>query len=117
MIVVELSTSALKINMDFLSFCRSQIHEVEDVDSLYDELMNLIVKLGSLGVIHSDFNEFNLMITEDGKPILIDFPQMVSTSHADARMFFDRDVRCVREFFRRRFGFESETCPSYDEVE
>ncbi|KAJ9574599.1 hypothetical protein L9F63_008226, partial [Diploptera punctata] len=61
-----------------------QVHEVPDIESLYDELMNLIVRLGNHGVIHGDFNEFNIMITEDGKPIVIDFPQMVSTSHPNA---------------------------------
>lgn len=60
--------------------------EVDDVESLYDELMNLILKLGSFGVIHGDFNEFNLMLTDEGKPIVIDFPQMVSTSHPNAEM-------------------------------
>lgn len=62
----------------------TQVNEVEDVESLYDDLMNLIVRLGNCGVIHGDFNEFNIMITDDAKPILIDFPQMVSTSHANA---------------------------------
>lgn len=90
--------------------------EYDDVPGLYDNLMNLIVELGSLGVIHSDFNEFNLMITEDGQPVLIDFPQMVSTSHADAQMFFARDVRCIQEFFRRRFAYESELSPVFEDV-
>jgi len=31
------------------------------------------------GLIHSDFNEFNLIIGDDEKMTIIDFPQMVST--------------------------------------
>jgi len=46
--------------------------------------MDLIVRLAQYGLIHGDFNEFNIMITDDDKPILIDFPQMISTSHANA---------------------------------
>lgn len=65
---------------------RTQVHEVEDAGALYNDLMNLIVSLGNAGVIHGDFNEFNIMVTDDAKPILIDFPQMVSTSHPNARM-------------------------------
>lgn len=65
---------------------RTQINEVEDVESLYNDLMDLIVNLGNAGVIHGDFNEFNIMVKDDQKPIIIDFPQMVSTSHANARM-------------------------------
>jgi RIO kinase 2 len=62
------------------------VYEVADVESLYDELMDLIVRLGNHGVIHEDFNEFNLMITNEGKPVIIDFPQMMSTSHPNAEM-------------------------------
>lgn len=67
-------------------FFRCQVYEVADVESLYDELMDLIVRLGNHGVIHGDFNEFNLMITSEGKPVIIDFPQMMSTSHPNAEM-------------------------------
>lgn len=56
------------------------------METLYNDLMDLIVRLGNAGVIHGDFNEFNIMVTDDAKPILIDFPQMVSTSHPNARM-------------------------------
>jgi RIO kinase 2 len=62
------------------------VYEVSDVESLYDELMDLVVRLGNHGVIHGDFNEFNLMITDEGKPVIIDFPQMMSTSHPNAEM-------------------------------
>lgn len=62
------------------------MYEVADVESLYDELMDLIVRLGNHGVIHGDFNEFNLMITNEGNPVIIDFPQMMSTSHPNAEM-------------------------------
>nr|SVE82437.1 EOG090X04DJ [Daphnia magna] len=61
-----------------------QLRELKDPGALFEELMNLLLKLANHGVIHSDFNEFNIMIDDNEKPILIDFPQMVSTSHADA---------------------------------
>jgi len=38
--------------------------------------MNLILKFANHGVIHGDFNEFNIMVTDDGEPIIIDFPQV-----------------------------------------
>lgn len=67
--------------------CRTQVHELLDPPQVYDDLMNLIVRLGNSGVIHGDFNEFNLMVTDAGKPILIDFPQMMSTSHENAELY------------------------------
>jgi RIO kinase 2 len=68
-------------------------------------------------VIHGDFNEFNIILGEDGHLILIDFPQMVSISHQNAEMYFDRDVRCIVEFFKRRFNYESELFPTFSDIE
>lgn len=94
-----------------------QINEIGDAEQLYDDLMNLIVKLGNHGVIHGDFNEFNIMVTDDAKPILIDFPQMVSTSHPQAKTFFDRDVTGVREWFKKKYGFDSADYPKFEDLE
>jgi len=46
--------------------------------------MELIVKLANHGLIHGDFNEFNLMLDDSDHVTMIDFPQMVSTSHLNA---------------------------------
>lgn len=95
----------------------ADVKEIGDVDALYDDLMNLIVRLGNCGVIHGDFNEFNIMINrESAKPILIDFPQMISTSHPNAKTYFERDVNCVRQLFKRKFGYESEEYPSFESL-
>jgi len=75
--------------------------------------MNLILKLASYGLIHGDFNEFNLMISDTEDITIIDFPQMVSTSHPNAEMYFDRDVTCVRVFFARRYGYEADSYPIF----
>ncbi|KFM62779.1 Serine/threonine-protein kinase RIO2, partial [Stegodyphus mimosarum] len=93
-----------------------QIHEVEDVPALYDELMNIIVRLANYGLIHCDFNEFNIILDEDDQPTLIDFPQMVSTSHPNAEGYFERDVTCIRTFFQKRFAYESESFPSFTDI-
>ncbi|KIX08429.1 uncharacterized protein Z518_03085 [Rhinocladiella mackenziei CBS 650.93] len=92
-----------------------QIEKVPDPAGLYAELMEMLVRLCSLGLIHGDFNEFNIMIKQEEDeganiklvPVLIDFPQMVSVDHANAEFYFDRDVECVKRFFARRFGFTS----------
>ncbi|KAJ3103417.1 Kinesin-associated protein 3 [Phlyctochytrium planicorne] len=90
-----------------------QVRDVENPGKLYSKLMDLIVRLACSGLIHGDFNEFNLLITNDDEPILIDFPQMVSTSHRNAEMYFNRDVDCIRTFFRRRFQYESSIYPKF----
>ena len=93
-----------------------QVHHIEDLQQVYDDIMNLIVKLGNHGLIHSDFNEFNLILSDEDAVTLIDFPQMVSTAHLNAEFYFDRDVNCIRTFFKRRFNFESEEYPKFEDI-
>jgi RIO kinase 2 len=98
------------------AFPMRQISKVGDAATLYAELLSLIVRLAQHGLIHGDFNEFNILVEErDGKdgsvsliPTIIDFPQMVSIDHANAEFYFDRDVACIKRFFDRRFGFTSD---------
>ena len=111
-----------------------QISSVPDPAGLYAELIELIMRLARIGLIHGDFNEFNIMIkeeeiepTEDRPsnaepdirlvPVLIDFPQMVSIDHDDAKFYFERDVSCIRRYFERRFHFVSdEPGPFFEEA-
>ena len=111
------------------AFPLRQITEVPDPAGLYSELMDMILRLSQFGLIHGDFNEFNILIKEATvphkpkvdeseatlsepfnllTPILIDFPQMVSIDHPNAAMYFDRDVNCIKRFFERRFHFTSD---------
>ena len=107
-----------------------QINEVLDPAGLYAELLELILRLADHGLIHGDFNEFNILLREDETspslssepsdsstlptsrisqtPILIDFPQMISIDHMNAEMYFARDVDCIKRFFERRFHFTSD---------
>lgn len=98
------------------------VSEVPDPAALYGQLIELILRLASYGLIHGDFNEFNILIEEIPtkptgddeqpgvtlRPIIIDFPQTVSTTHMNAKYYFDRDVNCIKRFFQRRFGFTSD---------
>ncbi|KAG6210594.1 hypothetical protein E4U35_004882 [Claviceps purpurea] len=103
------------------AFPLRQISTVPDPASLYADLIGLVLRLANHGLIHGDFNEFNILIKEektvsqDGsesirlEPVVIDFPQMVSMEHQNAEMYFDRDVECIKRFFSRRFHFTSTT--------
>lgn len=102
-----------------------QVEKVGDPAALYADLMGIIVNLAHLGLIHGDFNEFNIMIKEvEGEngdikviPVVIDFPQMVSIDHANADEYFERDVNCIKLYFSRRFGFVSDdTGPHFNDV-
>lgn len=62
----------------------SQIKDMRNPAKVYEELLNIVIKLAEYGLVHGDFNEFNLMINDDEEITIIDFPQMTSTSHPNA---------------------------------
>lgn len=73
----------------------SQIKELDHPHKVYEKLLEQIIRLAEHGLVHGDFNEFNLMINDDEEITIIDFPQMTSTSHPNAQFYFQRDVVCV----------------------
>ncbi|KAG9147841.1 hypothetical protein Leryth_003444 [Lithospermum erythrorhizon] len=81
-----------------------QVKKLPNPDIIFETIIGLVVRLAEHGLIHCDFNEFNIMIDDNEKVTLIDFPQMVSVSHRNAEMYFDRDVGCIFKFFHKRFG-------------
>lgn len=81
-----------------------QVREFANTEKVYRECMDILARLAQLGLVHCDFNEFNLLIDDEENLTLIDFPQMVSTSHANAEELFDRDVDGVVKFFERKFA-------------
>lgn len=91
-----------------------RLRKHKNIPKLYSDLMAFIVKLGNSGLIHCDFNEFNIMIKyedtiEDDKDcgfVVIDFPQCISIQHQDAEYYFKRDVDCIRRFFKKKLKYE-----------
>ncbi|KZT05936.1 RIO1-domain-containing protein [Laetiporus sulphureus 93-53] len=106
------------ILMEFIdAYPLRQVADIPSPGKLYSELMDIIVRFARVGLIHGDFNEFNILIRRDtGDPVVIDFPQMVSTSHMNAEMYFNRDVECIRKFFRKRFRYESKLYPRFSSM-
>ncbi|KAG2728332.1 hypothetical protein I3843_01G196100 [Carya illinoinensis] len=88
-----------------------QVKQVQNPDMVFERIIGLVVRMAEHGLIHCDFNEFNIMIDDDEKVTMIDFPQMVSVDHRNAQMYFDRDVECIFKFFRKRFNLSFEESP------
>ena len=54
------------------------------------------------------------MIDDDEKITMIDFPQMTSTSHPNAKFYFERDVKCIQTYFAKNYGLTFEGMPELD---
>ena len=93
------------------AFPLNHVREVPDPISLFENLIHIIAQLAAVGYVHGDFNEFNILVDNEGKVTLIDLPQMLFSTHPLAKSYLKRDLNCVREFFRKRFGLDMEEIP------
>ncbi|GAB2217937.1 hypothetical protein Droror1_Dr00001151 [Drosera rotundifolia] len=89
-----------------------QVKQLQNPEVVFEFIIGLIVRLAEHGLIHCDFNEFNIMIDDDENVTMIDFPQMVSVNHKNAQAYFDRDVECIFRFFLKRFYLRFEQQPA-----
>lgn len=84
------------------------------------KMLELVVRMAKCGLIHGDFNEFNVAVskTDSSDVVMYDFPQMVSMNHFNAKMYFDRDIDGVFRFFKLRFNVQVEAFdrPDFSEV-
>jgi RIO kinase 1 len=62
----------------------------------HDVLVRQIVRMLSIGLIHGDLSEFNVLVAPDG-PVIIDFPQIVNAAgNNSALAMLERDVNNIR---------------------
>ena len=89
----------------------------DQIEKLLDVVFQLLLRFAACGLIHGDFNEFNLLVNlkEIRKVTVIDFPQIISVEHPEAKHQFERDVGCIERFFGKRFRIEV-TGPTFEEA-
>eukprot|EP00210_Caulerpa_lentillifera_P002042 g1957.t1 len=73
----------------------SQVKQLGDPGLVFHQIMKWLKRFVEVGLVHCDFNEFNLMINEESEVTIIDFPQMVSVWHENAEELFSRDRDCI----------------------
>lgn len=93
------------------------LQQCPDIPELWGKLMELLVKFGQHGLVHGDFNEFNILCYEGTtEVVVIDFPQMVSVDHPNAKEMWERDLHGLAKWFERRWGWvaDENTFPSWE---
>lgn len=78
---------------------------MEGAEHIYNDCVAMLKRLAEHGLVHCDFNEFNIMTDQEGNLTMIDFPQMISTSHPNAAEFFLRDMNCLVKFFAMKMRY------------
>jgi RIO kinase 1 len=68
----------------------------ETAREYHSVLIRQIVRMLSIGLIHGDLSEFNVLVAPDG-PVIIDLPQAVNAAgNNGARAMLERDVNNIR---------------------
>ena len=90
----------------------TQRYKCSDPGRVYAQCVEQLANLARCGLVHCDFNEFNIMCNDDFDITIIDFPQMVSSNHPNAEELFVRDLKCLHKFFLRRFNYRADEDPN-----
>jgi RIO kinase 1 len=62
-------------------------------------MMQYVLRMLTIGLIHGDLSEFNVLVDEDG-PVIIDLPQAVDAAgNNNAQAMLARDVRNITEYY------------------
>ncbi|OHT04349.1 RIO family atypical protein kinase [Tritrichomonas foetus] len=93
----------------------NNISEMEDPSRVFENCIDLAVRLLKIGVVHADFSQFNLIIDDDEKVTLIDFPQCLKHTMPEAEEKFDHDLNELRRFFDLRFDLKVESIPKFQD--
>src|SRR5512136_1250356 len=86
------------INGPNLNHCR-----LEEPQQILDEILVYAGIAYRKGVIHADLSEYNILM-EEGRSVIIDWPQWVETSHPNARSILERDIDNILTFFKRKYS-------------
>jgi len=65
-------------------------------------ILEEVGKAWSLGIVHADLSEFNIIVTDAG-PRIIDWPQAPECTHPHAQELLERDISNVLRFFDRKY--------------
>jgi RIO kinase 1 len=72
----------------------------EDKESFFEDIIDNMKKLYSIGLVHADLSAFNILNYEE-KPVFIDFSQACPVKTTRAEEFLRRDLRNILSFFRK----------------
>lgn len=79
---------------------------LDDPQNMLDTIIKNVRAAYKAGVIHADLSEFNIMV-QDGKPIIIDWPQWVEAGHPNAEQILLKDLTTILTFFKRKHHISS----------
>lgn len=85
------------------------LSEEEALRVLEGIIETLEIAYQNVGIVHGDLSEYNVLVTEELEPYIIDWPQYVYREEPGADELLRRDVEYIAAFFRRKFRIRVDT--------
>jgi RIO kinase 2 len=79
--------------------------EPSQVVGVLDLVLEVVADAYEAGFVHADMSEYNVFVHEQGVTVF-DWPQAVSTDHANAEELLTRDVENLLSYFGRKYPHE-----------
>jgi len=96
------------IVMEFIDGTTLNRTRLRDPARVMESVLEQVAISYSLGVIHADLSEFNVMV--DGRGVvLIDWPQWITPGHPNADQVLARDVENILRYFSRKYGIDADS--------
>ncbi|ASJ02977.1 tyrosine protein kinase [Thermococcus profundus] len=90
-----------------------ELAEIRDTDisremasEVLERVLEEYLKIVRFGIVHSDMSEFNIVLTEDGDILIIDWAQYIPTADPESYELLKRDLTVLLNAFRRRWKVE-----------
>lgn len=88
--------------------------QFEEYQTIFDQIIEMIKKLFSVGLVHGDLSEFNILV-EGHDPVFIDFSQSTAIDSPNAPELMKRDLEVICRFFTKK-GISRDPQDLYDEI-
>ncbi len=91
----------------------------EEADEILSKVLDEYLKIVRFGIVHSDMSEFNVVLTDEGEVLIIDWAQYVTTDKPESHELLRRDLTVLLNAFRRKWRVErefEEVWPAFEEA-
>ena len=88
---------------DLYKIKKNEFANIDEVITLFDNIVNEVQSSVKQGYIHGDLSEYNIRLNEEDYPVLFDWPQYERVESEQAIEILKRDIENVLNYFQKKF--------------
>ncbi len=91
-------------------------HDLPDASTFLKVIISNLKTCHNIGIAHGDLSEYNIIVTPEITPMIIDWPQYVERGEPGYLKTFEIDVRHILGFFTKRFYSKTSIDATFREI-